>query len=122
MLVMAHLALSLLTFKDRFIPQLLGYSPTSRDLGHLLPSISRKHSLSIPLDHERGGACTLVQHFLNLNKLEASSLMHGIQHKNDYVEKELDNGALEEKTLEHVIMGDLEAPLFLYKGCLEVQN
>ena len=55
------------------------------------------------------GACRLVQHFLSLNKLEASSLIHGCECKNNLTKKELDNGALNEKMLDHVITSDLEA-------------
>ena len=59
------------------------------------------------------GTCRLVQHLLNLNKLEASCLIHGLQSKNDLSKKEFDSGAFKEKKLEHVIEEDLEAHLLL---------
>ena len=51
----------------------------------------------------------LVQHFLNLDKLEAFFLMHNLESKNDWEEKGLYIGVLENKMLEHVIVRDLEA-------------
>ena len=68
-------------------------------------------------------SCKCTQHYWNLKKLEAFSLIHGLQSKNNQVQKDLNNGALEEKKLEHVIVGELEDQLLLqYKGGLEVQN
>ena len=40
---------------------------------------------------------------------QVSSLLYGLEGKNNLEKKELDNGALDQKNLQHVILGDLEA-------------
>ena len=58
---------------------------------------------------------------MNLNKSKFSSLVHGIECKNDLAKKKLDNALIEEK-LKHVIVGDLEAHLLLWEGGLKLQS